>query len=73
MPSNGEIRNAQRATWAGLSAGWEKWDAVARAVLGDDQRARLARSRSASARRRTGAAADSGTRYCEGEGVREGG
>jgi len=23
-----EIRDAQRATWAGLSAGWEKWDLV---------------------------------------------
>jgi SAM-dependent methyltransferase len=23
-----EIRDAQRAAWAGLSAGWEKWDAV---------------------------------------------
>ncbi len=28
MPSGDEIRDAQRATWAGLSAGWEKWDAV---------------------------------------------
>ena len=23
-----EVRNAQRAAWGGLSAGWEKWDAV---------------------------------------------
>jgi SAM-dependent methyltransferase len=28
MPSGDEIRDAQRTTWAGLSAGWEKWDAV---------------------------------------------
>ena len=28
MPSMDEIRDAQRATWAGLSAGWEKWDRV---------------------------------------------
>jgi len=47
-------------------------DAIARAVLGDDQRARLARSCGASAGRRTGAGADSGKRHCEGERVREG-
>ena len=28
MPSADEIRDAQRVTWSGLSAGWEKWDAV---------------------------------------------
>jgi SAM-dependent methyltransferase len=28
MPGGDEIRDAQRAAWAGLSAGWEKWDAV---------------------------------------------
>src|SRR3954451_14546362 len=28
MPSSDEIRDAQRETWAGLSAGWEKWDVV---------------------------------------------
>jgi SAM-dependent methyltransferase len=28
MPSREEIRDAQRATWDGLSEGWEKWDAV---------------------------------------------
>lgn len=28
MPSAEEIRNTQRTTWAGLSAGWEKWDQV---------------------------------------------
>src|SRR4029079_4940642 len=28
MASDEEIREAQRAAWAGLSAGWEKWDAV---------------------------------------------
>ena len=47
-------------------------DAIARAVLGDDQRARLARSGGASAGRRTGAGADSGERHREGDRVREG-
>jgi SAM-dependent methyltransferase len=28
MASKDETRDAQRAAWAGLSAGWEKWDAV---------------------------------------------
>jgi SAM-dependent methyltransferase len=28
MASGDQIRDAQRATWDGLSAGWEKWDAV---------------------------------------------
>lgn len=28
MPSADEIRDGQRAAWAGLSGGWEKWDAV---------------------------------------------
>jgi SAM-dependent methyltransferase len=28
MPSHDEIRDGQRATWDGLAAGWEKWDAV---------------------------------------------
>ncbi|MFN2463448.1 MAG: class I SAM-dependent methyltransferase [Candidatus Dormibacteria bacterium] len=28
MPRAGEIQDAQRATWAGLSGGWEKWDRV---------------------------------------------
>jgi SAM-dependent methyltransferase len=28
MPSADDIRDGQRATWAGLSAGWEKWDSV---------------------------------------------
>ena len=28
MSSADEIRDAQRASWAGLSAGWEKWDSV---------------------------------------------
>jgi hypothetical protein len=39
MPSHGEIRDAQRETWAGLSEGWEKWDSVimdqlARCIVG---------------------------------------
>src|SRR3954471_11207592 len=33
MPSADEIRHGQRATWAGLSAGWEKWDSVIMAQL----------------------------------------
>lgn len=28
MPGGDEIRDVQRAAWAGLSAGWEKWDSV---------------------------------------------
>ncbi len=28
MPTGDEIRDAQRAAWAGLSASWEKWDAI---------------------------------------------
>ena len=28
MPNADEIRDRQRATWAGLSAGWEKWDSI---------------------------------------------
>ena len=28
MPSADEVRDRQRATWAGLSAGWEKWDSI---------------------------------------------
>ncbi len=34
MPSADEIRDLQRATWAGLSAGWEKWDSVITDQLG---------------------------------------
>jgi len=34
MPSADEIRDAQRLTWAGLSAGWEKWDSVIMEQLG---------------------------------------
>jgi SAM-dependent methyltransferase len=34
MPGGDEIRDAQRAAWAGLSAGWEKWDAVIMDQLG---------------------------------------
>jgi len=34
MPSGDEIRDVQRATWAGLSAGWEKWDSVLMDQLG---------------------------------------
>ena len=34
MPSADEIREAQRATWARLSGGWEKWDLVIMDQLG---------------------------------------
>ena len=34
MTTGDEIRAVQRAAWAGLSAGWEKWDAVIMAQLG---------------------------------------
>jgi SAM-dependent methyltransferase len=34
MPSADEVRDAQRATWAGLSGGWEKWDLVIMDQLG---------------------------------------
>jgi SAM-dependent methyltransferase len=34
MPSADEIREVQRATWAGLSEGWEKWDSVITDQLG---------------------------------------
>src|SRR6476660_6002790 len=34
MPSGDEIRDAQRAAWAGLSASWEKWDSVIMDQLG---------------------------------------
>src|SRR5215467_2063443 len=28
MPGTDEIREGQRSRWAGLSAGWDKWDAI---------------------------------------------
>jgi len=34
MPSAEEIRDGQRTTWAGLAAGWEKWDSVIMDQLG---------------------------------------
>lgn len=34
MPNADEIRAAQRATWGGLSTGWEKWDSVIMDQLG---------------------------------------
>jgi SAM-dependent methyltransferase len=34
MPSADEIRDGQRAAWAGLSASWDKWDAVIMHQLG---------------------------------------
>jgi SAM-dependent methyltransferase len=34
MPSSDEIQDRQRATWAGLSASWEKWDSVIMDQLG---------------------------------------
>src|SRR3954451_7418026 len=34
MPSADEIRDGQRTAWAGLSAGWEKWDSIIMDQLG---------------------------------------
>jgi SAM-dependent methyltransferase len=34
MPGGDEIRDVQREAWAGLSAGWEKWDSVIMDQLG---------------------------------------
>jgi SAM-dependent methyltransferase len=34
MPSADDIRDGQRETWAGLSAGWERWDSVIMDQLG---------------------------------------
>jgi hypothetical protein len=34
MPGGDEIRDVQRARWAGLSAGWAKWDSVIMDQLG---------------------------------------
>jgi SAM-dependent methyltransferase len=34
MPSADEIRDVQRKTWAGLSAGWAKWDSIIMDQLG---------------------------------------
>jgi len=34
MPGRDEIRDVQRVRWAGLSAGWEKWDSVIMDQLG---------------------------------------
>ena len=33
MPGADEIRDVQRAAWAGLAAGWEQWDSVIMAQL----------------------------------------
>ena len=43
MLSADEIRDAQRATWAGLSGGWEKWDVVIMDQLGPVGAAMIAR------------------------------
>jgi SAM-dependent methyltransferase len=42
MPGGDEIRDVQRAAWAGLSAGWEKWDPVIMDQLGPVGAARRA-------------------------------
>jgi SAM-dependent methyltransferase len=34
MPSSEEVRDGQRAAWAGLSAGWDKWDSIIMDQLG---------------------------------------
>jgi SAM-dependent methyltransferase len=43
MPSAEEIEAGQRAAWAGLSAGWEKWDAVIQEQLRPVSEAMIAR------------------------------
>jgi SAM-dependent methyltransferase len=43
MPGGDEIRDAQRAAWARLSAGWEKWDSVIMDQLGPISAAMLER------------------------------
>jgi SAM-dependent methyltransferase len=43
MPSGDEIRAVQRATWSGLSAGWEKWDSVIMDQLGPVRTAMIER------------------------------
>jgi SAM-dependent methyltransferase len=43
MPSDDEIREGQRAAWARLSAGWEKWDAVIVDQLGPVSTAMIGR------------------------------
>src|SRR5436190_20338179 len=43
MPSPEDIRDAQRTAWAGLSAGWEKWDAVIMDQLAPVSRAMIER------------------------------
>jgi ubiquinone/menaquinone biosynthesis C-methylase UbiE len=43
MPRGNEIRDAQRAAWAGLSAGWEKWDSVIMDQLGPVSAAMIGR------------------------------
>ena len=43
MPSADEIREGQRAAWAGLSSGWEKWDSVIMDQLGPVGAAMIAR------------------------------
>src|SRR5712671_906186 len=43
MPSADEIRDGQRVTWGGLSAGWEKWDSVIMEQLGPVGAAMIAR------------------------------
>jgi SAM-dependent methyltransferase len=43
MTSAEEIREVQRATWAGLSVGWEKWDSVIMDQLGPVSAAMIGR------------------------------
>jgi hypothetical protein len=45
MPGGDEIRDVQRTTWAGLSAGWEKWDSVIMDQLGPVGTAMIERAR----------------------------
>src|SRR5258708_10515288 len=53
MPSADEIRDSQRETWAGLSAGWEKWDSVIMEQLGPVSAAMIERLDIASDRKST--------------------
>ena len=47
MPGGDEIRDGQRAAWAGLAAGWEKWDSVIMDQLGPVGTAMIERLESA--------------------------
>jgi SAM-dependent methyltransferase len=60
MPSGDAIRDAQRASWAGLSAGWERWDAVIMDQLGPVGSAMIDRLRIATDQQHLDVAAGTG-------------